>query len=191
MRSRARGLGVDPAVCAREMCMRLRTWLGTVAAAGLVVTGSVNSTAPSIGEPSAGPRLADLQQADAPIQTPYEKSDGARWTTVAQENKFVRRLDEMSDRVVVETAGRTVQGRPMLLVQVGAPTPKALPAAAHEPVVFFTCSIHGDEPSGREACMMMARDLAFTDDPTWLRLLRETTVLFMTANPDGHELDTR
>jgi len=39
--------------------------------------------------------------------------------------------------------------------------------------------------------MIMARDLAFTDDPTWERLLSNTTVLFITANPDGHELNTR
>jgi Zinc carboxypeptidase len=170
--------------------MRLRTWLGSVAAAGLVVTGSVNPTAPSIGEPSDEARLADLQQADAPIRTPFEKSNGANWTTVPQENRFLRRLDAMSDRVVVDTVGRSVQGRPLQLVQVGAP-PAPQPEAVNGSVAFFTCSVHGDEPSGRESCMIMARDLAFTDDPSWLRLLRDTTVLFITANPDGHELNTR
>jgi Zinc carboxypeptidase len=171
--------------------MRLRTWLGAVAAGALLVTGSVNTTAPSVGTPTDRPEIGALQQADDPLQTPFEKSNGANWTTVAQEHRFLRRLDAASDRVVVDNVGRTVQGRPLQLVQVGHPAPDPQDAAAEGSVAFFVCSVHGDEPSGREACMIMARDLAFTDDPRWTRLLRNTTVLFMTANPDGHELNTR
>lgn len=134
---------------------------------------------------------AALEAAPTPLTTPFEDSDGATWTTVAQGQRFWRDLDAASDRVRVTRTGGSTQGRPLQLVQVGAPAPRSQAEAAQGSVILFTCSVHGDEPSGREACMKLARDLAFTTDPRLLRLLRSSTVLFVNANPDGWQANTR
>lgn len=53
-------------------------------------------------------------------------------------------------------------------------------------------SIHGEEPSGREACMAIARDLAETTDPTMLAYLADYSVSIMsTANPHGRANNIR
>ncbi len=58
--------------------------------------------------------------------------------------------------------------------------------------MLFTCSQHGNEPSGREACLIWLRDLALTNDRFLLSLLSRWTVLFVpNANPDGREANTR
>src|SRR5690606_25995434 len=58
-------------------------------------------------------------------------------------------------------------------------------------VAMFNCSIHGDEPAGREGCMQLARDLAASSEPAIERMLRNTTILFLYPNPDGWQANTR
>ena len=52
--------------------------------------------------------------------------------------------------------------------------------------------MHGNEPSSREGCLIIARELAFSDDPRTLDLLRNMTVLIVPAiNGDGRAANTR
>lgn len=160
--------------------------IGLTASLALVAGGSAEA------EPTKGAGLtATLAAAPDTLKTPFENSNGATWTTHPQSVRFLRDLDAASDRVRVQTIGRTVQERPIQLVAVGSPSPPTQAVASEGSVAMFVCSIHGDENSGREACMQLARDLAFTTDAALTRFLERTTVLFVNANPDGWVADTR
>ncbi|GAA2773414.1 M14 family metallopeptidase [Streptomyces showdoensis] len=142
----------------------------------------------AVGAALALPLLATPTEAagggtpPAPPRTGFETSDGARWTTEAEETAFLAAVDRASPRLSVRTFGTTKQDRPLRLATIGTgPT-----------TVLLICSQHGDEPAGRETCLGTLRDLAYAQDPTTRRFLARTTLLVVpTANPDGRQLDTR
>lgn len=164
-------------------------------AAAVAVGATLWLTAAGSGQASPGVAALDpadsLAAADDALQTPFEASDGERFTTEPESRRFLRDLDASTDRVTVTRIGRSTERRPIPLVAVGDPAPATRAEAADGSVLMYVCSVHGDEPSGREACLSMARDLATTTDPAWQRLLRSTTVLFVLPNPDGWVADTR
>ena len=125
-------------------------------------------------------------------QTGFEARDGASWTTHAEELDFLAAVDAGSDRARVGVIGTTFEDRPLHLVRLGGPRPRSASKARREPTLLYVCSQHGNEPAGREACLTLLRDLAFSDDPAVTGLLEEATVLFVpTANPDGRARNSR
>lgn len=125
-------------------------------------------------------------------QTGFEQRGSESWTTQEEEEKFLTAVEQASNRVAVDEIGETAEGRPLNLVRIGNPEPPTIQQSAQQPTVLFVCSQHGDEPAGREACLTLLRDLAFTSDPELTQQLSETSVLFIpNANPDGRAADTR
>lgn len=139
----------------------------------------------------AAPAGAAGTQGDGP-RTGFERSGGKEWTSQPDEQKFLTAVDRASERTAVDTVGTTGQGRPLQLVRIGATAPPTADRVRGGNSVLLTCSQHGDEPSGREACLSTVRDLALARDAKTQRFLAHTSVLVVpTANPDGRAADTR
>jgi len=117
-----------------------------------------------------------------------------------------------SDRVRIETWGRTTEYRPIralmisdpanlakldqIRAQIGSladprktsPAQAATIAAQSPAIALFQYSVHGDEPAGFEAAMQVAYQLAASDEPQTLEILKSVVVVLNpSANPDGHE----
>ncbi|GAA3772189.1 M14 family metallocarboxypeptidase [Streptomyces phyllanthi] len=153
--------------------MKPRTAAVTAAALTAALTAPLLST-PAHAAPVTG----------TPPRTGFEQTNGARWTSQPEEREFLTAVDRASDRVSITRIGTTEQDRPLRLVRIGTrPTTRT---------VLLICSQHGDEPSGREACLTTVRDLAYTKDRRTKEFLKRTTVLVVpTANPDGRAAGTR
>ncbi|RDG36179.1 M14 family metallopeptidase [Streptomyces corynorhini] len=140
---------------------------------------------------------AQAAAAPAPPRTGFETDGGARWTSQPRGQEFLAEVAR-GGAASLTTIGATKQGRPLQLVDLGrVPSSRensehAL-GARHAPVtVLLVCSQHGNEPSGREACLSTVRDLAYAKDSATKRFLARTNVLVLpTANPDGRAADTR
>jgi hypothetical protein len=116
------------------------------------------------------------------------------------------------DRVRIETWGRTTEYRPIRALIISDPAnlakldqiraglaeladprktsaARAAQIAAQQPAVaVFHYSVHGNEPAGFEAAMQVAYQMAASDEPQTLEILKSVVlVLNPSANPDGHE----
>ncbi|WP_328540702.1 M14 family metallopeptidase [Streptomyces sp. NBC_00344] len=121
--------------------------------------------------------------ADVP-RTGFEAGHGAHWTSAREESRFLDVVAHSGERADVRRIGSTRLGRPLRLVRIGARHARN--------VMLLICGQHGNEPAGREACLITVRDLVRADDRATLTFLRHTTVLVVpTANPDGSAAGTR
>jgi hypothetical protein len=125
--------------------------------------------------------------------TGFESRNGADYTTYDEEVEWTRRIVAASPRVRVVSLGQTPQGRTMNLFVIGLPAPVAsAEAISNGPSAGANCNVHGNEPSGREGCLMMIRELAFSDDPWVIDVLTHSTILIVPSfNADGRANNTR
>ena len=167
-------------VLGERFCWRVRARFGTEAQAfSEAVCGT---TLPQWG---VGP--------GASLRTQFEQTNGASYTSDVNEYLYTAALDAASERVRVVEIGRTLLGRPINMFVFGYPKPLSSAAEiSWSTATLIQCNVHGDEPSMRESCLILARELAFTDDKTLLRIMRRSTVLIVpTLNGDGRAADTR
>lgn len=123
--------------------------------------------------------------------TYYERSGKKRTPRYAETIDYCRKLDEASPWVRYTTFGKSPQGRdlPLLIVsRRGLLTPEKAERARREGhvVILIQAGIHAGEIEGKDAGLMLLRDIVvkkkFTD------LLDHATILFIPIyNVDGHE----
>ena len=160
--------------------------LGSLALAALALA------MPCLAAPAA-PVAAGAAAAPVPDEwlTPAER-DGFRSTPSYDDTvAFLRRLAAASPAIRLERFGVSPQGRDMPLVVVsaeGAFTPDAAQRLAREqgkPIVLIQNGIHGGEIDGKDASLMILRDLALGRLP---QVLEAATLLVVPIyNVDGHE----
>ncbi len=126
---------------------------------------------------------------------------GARIVRHDQVIRYLQVLSEASDRVLLEEIGRTHQGRPLVLATVSAggniASLEAIRAArqavrdgreAGGPIVLWMgYTVHGNEPSGSSAALLLAYHLAASRSDRTAEMLRDMVVLIDPClNPDGY-----
>lgn len=120
-------------------------------------------------------------------------------------SEYMRILAKASDRIHIENRGTTYEDRPLLLLTISSPENhqqiqqiKATHRQLTEPegalldtnklpiVVYQGFSIHGNEPSGSNASLLVAYHLAASEHQEVLDLLDNAVILFDPSfNPDG------
>jgi len=153
------------------------------------ITASVFASALSLAGCLLVPGAAGGAAPESPVP--------AEWLTVAEGTDFratasydeavafLRRLAEALPALRVEYFGTSGEGRPMpvaILSAAGEFTPEAN-AAAGRPVVMIQSGIHAGEIDGKDASLMLLRDMALGRRP-----VPNATVLWVPIyNVDGHE----
>jgi hypothetical protein len=122
-----------------------------------------------------------------PPPTPLERNDGARLTTYDELSDYLQELAAASPEVDLKTIGVSVEGREISALFFSGRMPMEAP---HEErlTVLISCQQHGNEPSGKEAALELARELV-VDDGGLLDHL--DLILVPQVNPDGSEAGTR
>ena len=117
--------------------------------------------------------------------------------------RYMEVLAEKSDRISVTYTGQTHEQRPLLLLTFTAPSnhqnidtlqarhidniAQGKAPAPDEPlVIYMGYSVHGNEPSGTNAALLIAYHLAASNSPEVNALLNENIILLdPSLNPDG------
>jgi hypothetical protein len=114
-----------------------------------------------------------------PWITPAEARGFEETPSYAATRAWLDRLDAASPLLSIESFGRTAQGRDLYAVRAAKPGP------GPKPVLLVQAGIHSGEIDGKDAGLMLLRDIALRGKDN---LLDHADLLFVPIfNPDGHE----
>jgi len=134
---------------------------------------------PPVPPPPAAP-------ASGPVTT-AESTNYAATSTSAEVQAFIRDLQKLSPLVRVETIATSTEGRAIPLLVIGKPAP-ADPLALRRDgriVVYIQANIHAGEVEGKEASLMLARDIVL--DPKTPYLDKIVLLVAPLFNADGND----
>jgi hypothetical protein len=135
----------------------------------------------------------------------------ADWPTIVS---YFWLLDQHSDRINVVEVGRSTEDNPFLMATIAAPDtladleryreiqakladPRGIKSADEveklistgKSVILVTCSVHGTEVGATQMSMLLAYDLATSDDPRIKEILDNVIFLLIPSlNPDGLQI---
>src|SRR5687768_14880250 len=133
--------------------------------------------------PWHGPSETLVAAPGDPWITPAEASNFAETPSHDQTRAWLDRLVAASPLLKIEPFGRTAQGRELYAVRA------AKPGASGKPVVLAQAGIHSGEIDGKDAGLMLLRDIALRGKD---HLLDRADFLFVPIfNADGHERSSR
>jgi hypothetical protein len=136
---------------------------------------------------------------------------GEQFSRHDEQIAYLRALDAASDRVMIRPYGRTVEGRPLMVLFISSPSnlrdldavlarnvrlaDPALPAPERDAIIernpmvaWLSYNVHGNEPSCAEAAIGVAHTLAASGGPEIDAILNNVVVVLdPMINPDGHD----
>jgi dipeptidyl-peptidase 4 len=125
------------------------------------------------------------------FQTPAESNKFQTPSTYFEMLNFIHSLQKQTPYLKVYYYGISVNGKSLPLVILSNP-PLRNPQEAictGKPIILIQSQVHGNEPAGKEAALILMRDIALGDKSSYLEHL-----IFLFApqlNPDGSETYTR
>ena len=129
-----------------------------------------------------------LQAQDKTFRTYYEKSEYMSTPRYAETIEFCKKLEKASPLLRYSTFGKSPEGRnlPLMIADKnGNFTPEAVRKSGNAVLLIQAC-IHAGESDGKDAGLMLLRDIAIFKKS--LNLLDHVTILFIPIlNTDGHE----
>jgi len=123
----------------------------------------------------------------AEFQTQLEESGWTGLSSYAQMMAYLEPLTGSSSGVEMKPIGTSASGRTIPALYFSQDTVFAS-QRSKKPVVMISCQQHGDEPSGKEAALIVARRL-LNEDAALLNNI--DLILVPQLNPDGSELGAR
>lgn len=130
------------------------------------------------------PAVARAQQ--KPLTT-AEESQWKATSRYADVMRFVSGLQRLSPFLRVETLCRSAEGRDVPLLVIGKPLP-ALPSVLRNDgrgIIYIQANIHAGEVEGKEATLMLARDILLDEKTPYLDKL--VLLIAPIFNADGNE----
>ena len=120
------------------------------------------------------------------LLTRAEATDFRETSSYEDVEGFLAVMDGVSDEIHTTTFGETAEGRELPLAVWGAPgaTPEAIRATGKTRVLVFA-NIHAGEVAGKEAALMILRDLANGRHAEWADSL--VVMIAPIYNADGNE----
>ncbi len=98
---------------------------------------------------------------------------------------FIRSLQRLSPDIRVETLATSAEGRDVPLLILGRPLPASPLRNDKRGVIYIQANIHAGEVEGKEASLMLAREILLASDPPYLdKLIILIAPIF---NADGNE----
>jgi len=121
------------------------------------------------------------------LLTVAEISGFSRTSLHADVMEFVSELQALSPLIRVETMATSAEGRPLPLIVIGDPVPASPMDLRYDDraVVYLQANIHAGEVEGKEAAMMLARDIVQGATPDYLDRL--VILICPNFNPDGND----
>lgn len=173
----------------------------------LCVTALLLADAGSSARSAAQGRITAPQQ-----QFGFEIGADYQLANYKQLADYWRKLDAESDRMIVQEIGKTSEGRPHLMSIVTSPEnhrnlarykqisqrlgfagglsdaeARAL-AKEGKAIVWIDGGLHANETLGAQQLIQIVYEMVSRTDDETTRFLNDTIILFVHANPDGHDL---
>ncbi|MDO6619627.1 M14 family metallopeptidase [Shewanella sp. 6_MG-2023] len=134
-----------------------------------------------------GASKALIQSKNAPWATPFEQNGLISSPNYNDTQQWLTKLVDSSDLLQQVSIGKSPQGRDIWMLvasEEGAATAKEL-AGNNKPTVLVQAGIHSGEIDGKDAGMMLLRDISHGDKKA---LLDKVNLLFVPIlSVDGHE----
>jgi dipeptidyl-peptidase-4 len=128
---------------------------------------------------------------DPALLTVAEQSNYTATSSSDEVLALIGRIEANSDITRTGELGKTHEGRTIPLIFLANPPVDSVDAAVaaskqrSAPIIFIMANIHAGEIEGKEACLMLARELALDPDHTLLKHL--IVVIAPNYNADGND----